>query len=141
MSYDLAVFDPSIAPRDRAEFLAWFEKQTEWKEAHDYDDPKVATPVIRRCFLELVEVFPPMNGPYAKEELPEDEDTLTDYSVAHALLYVAFAWSKSEEAYETMMHVAETHGVGFFNVSSESSDVWMPDSTGNLVLMHSDGNL
>ena len=37
MSYDLVVFEKSIAPASKAEFLDWYEEQVEWKEDHDYD--------------------------------------------------------------------------------------------------------
>ena len=30
MSYDLAVFDMEAVPRERAQFLAWYDTQTEW---------------------------------------------------------------------------------------------------------------
>ena len=79
-----------------------------------------------------------MNGPCAKEDLPDDEDSMTDYSFAPALLYIAFAWSKAEAAYETTKRAAEKCRAGFFAVSFNSSAVWLPDANGNLVLAHID---
>lgn len=137
MSYDLAVFDPDVAPLERQEFLAWFDHQTEWNESHGYDDPRVSSPALRQWFLEMITQFPAMNGPYAQADMPDDEASLTDYSVGRSLIYAAFAWSKMEEAYEIMFRLAERHGVGFFNVSSTTSDVWLPNSNGALVLAHS----
>jgi hypothetical protein len=137
MSYDLAVFDPEVAPLGRGEFLAWFKQQTEWNESHGYDNPKVCSPSLRQLFLEMIAEFPAMNGPHAQEELPEDEATLTDYSVGRSLIYAAFAWSKKEQAYEIMFRLAERHRVGFFNVSSTTGEVWLPGSSGALVLAHS----
>ena len=138
MSYDLALFDPAVAPKDRAEFLAWFEEQVQWDKGHDFESPGIASPVVHACFLALIEKFPAMNGPFAKEDLPDDEGTLADYFFAPALLYITFAWSKAQEAYETTKQAAEQCRAGFFNVSSNTSDVWLPDSTGSLVLAHTD---
>lgn len=73
-----------------------------------------------------------MNGPYSKENLPDNESTLADYTIACGLFYTGFAWSKAELAYETMRHIAEKYRVGFFDVGSNSSDVWLPDVTGKL---------
>ena len=136
MSYDLAVFDPAVAPAGRGKFLAWFAKQTEWGESHGYDDPKVSSPALGRWFLDVITKFPAMNGPYAQVDLPEDEAAVTDYSVGRSLIYAAFAWSKAEEAYAVTFRLAEKHGVGFFHVSSTTSDVWLPDSSGALARAH-----
>ena len=32
MSYDLMVFEISKAPKTKEEFMAWYEKQTQWSE-------------------------------------------------------------------------------------------------------------
>jgi hypothetical protein len=137
MSYDLAVFDRAVAPLGRDEFLAWFKQQAQWNESHGYDDPKVSSPALRQWFLEMITEFPAINGPYAQEDMPDDETALTDYSVGRSLIYAAFAWSKVEKAYEITFRLAEKHKLGFFNVSSTTSDVWLPDSSGTLVLAYS----
>ena len=49
MSYDLMVFDPAAAPREREEFMQWYDAQTEWAEDHECDDPAVTTPALRAC--------------------------------------------------------------------------------------------
>lgn len=136
MSYDLAVFDPAVAPRVRDSFMAWFARQTEWDESHGYDDPKVCGTALRQWFFEMIMKFPAMNGPYAPEELPDDEAILTDYSTGRSLIYAAFAWSKAEAAHRVMFRLAEKHRVGFYDVSSTTGDVWLPDATGALVLAH-----
>jgi hypothetical protein len=138
MSYDLAVFETSAAPRDRAAFLEWFQRQTEWDEPHSFDDPSVSSPALRAWFMDMIKDYPAMNGPYSSAELPEDEAAVTDYSVGKALIYATFAWSKAEPAYEAMVRLAEKHGVGFFDVSSDTSAVWVPGEDGQLVQLHSD---
>lgn len=131
------VFAPEAAPTGREAFMEWYGQQSEWKEDHSYDDPKVSTPALRAWFLEMIQSFPAMNGPFTSEDLPEDEASVTDYSVGRYVIYAAFAWSKAEQAYETMFHLAAKHGVGFFNASSDTAEVWLPDGNGGLSLAYS----
>jgi hypothetical protein len=137
MSYDLMVFAPEVAPKDREAFMSWNDEQSEWEEEHSYDDPEVSTPALRAWFLEMIQSYPAMNGPFSSDDLPEDEASVTDYSVGQSVIYAAFAWSKAEEAYQAMFSLAAKHGVGFFNASSDNSEVWLPDGKGGLSLAHS----
>lgn len=132
MSYDLMVFDTAEAPKERAAFLTWLEGQPQG------DDPAVASPPLRACFADLIQTFPPMNGPLAVEELPEDDRLVTDYAIAPKLIHMAFAWSKAEMAYGAVFERAGKHGVGFFDMSSEEGEVWLPDGRGGLTLAHSE---
>lgn len=134
MSFDLAVFEPSVAPNERKDFLAWFDQQAEWDESHDYDDPKVSTPALRSWFLEMIEYFSAMNGAYTRNDHDDDDPSITDYSVGSNLIYAAFAWSKAEEALETTFRLAEKHRVGFYYISSSEGEVYLPDGSGKLVL-------
>lgn len=135
MSYDLAVFDPDAAPRTRVDFLKWYREQTEWAEDHTYDNPDVCTPQLRAWFFDMITAYPAMNGPFARRDF--DGPTLTDYCVGSLLIYVAFRWSEADIAYETTFHWANRHLLGFFDVSSEEGDVWLPDSNGDYVWAHS----
>lgn len=137
MSYDLMVFAPEQAPTEREGFLDWYDEQSEWEEEHSYDNPAVSTPALRAWFTEMIQSYPAMNGPLSSPSLPEDESTLTDYSVGRSVIYAAFAWSKAEQAYDTMFKLAAKHGVGFFNASSDHAEVWLPDGKGGLSLAHS----
>jgi hypothetical protein len=35
------VFDPEVAPRNRVDFMKWYEAQTQWAEGYSYNDPAV----------------------------------------------------------------------------------------------------
>lgn len=124
MSYDLMVFEPAAAPASKAEFLTWYEKQTEWTEGHGYDDPAVTTPKLRQWYEAMAADFPPLNGPDASEDL--DDPTVSDYSVGQSVIYVAFAWSQAEAAYKAVRAAAEAAGVGFFNASGSDAEIWLP---------------
>ncbi len=137
MSYDLMVFAPEAAPKGREPFIEWYDKQSEWEEEHSYDNPEVSTPALRAWFLEMIQSYPAMNGPFSSDDLPEDEASVTDYSVGQFVIYAAFAWSKAEQAYEAMFSLAAKHGVGFFNASSDNAEVWLPNGKGGMSLAHS----
>ena len=134
MSYDLMVFEKTRIPTTRAEFMAWFEKQTEWSEEHDYQSVSVSSPALQNWFMEMKDTFPPMNGEYAPDIdlLDEDENLeshVTDYSIGREVIYAAFAWTVADEAYELMRKLAKKHDVGFFDVSSDNGDIILPDGS------------
>jgi hypothetical protein len=129
MSYDLMVFGADIAPRTRPEFMNWYHDQTQWSEGHSYDDPSITSDLLRSWLLEMIETYPAMNGPYAKEE-DEDSDFVTDYSIGRDFIYAAFSWSLAEQAYENMKALAEKHKVGFFDASADEGDILFPDNYG-----------
>jgi hypothetical protein len=143
VSYDLLVFHPGAAPKEREAFLCWWKEQAKWPEGHGYDDPAVSTPALRAWFLEAIATFPAMNGPYARPDDARPEETQAseaDYSVGTNVIYTAFAWSKAEQARELTFALAAKHGLGFFDASSALSGVWLPDGAGALVLQHVDAD-
>jgi hypothetical protein len=117
MSYDLMVFDPDAAPREREAFQSWFDAQTEWTEEHSYEDPRITTPALASWFAEMSETFPPMNGPFASADY--DNLKRTDYSIGRSVIYAAFAWSQAKSAFAMVERMAAKHGVGFFDVGGE----------------------
>ncbi len=130
MSYDLMVFCAHKAPQSETEFLAWYDQQIEWGENHNYVDPIVTTKELKAWFLEMIESFPALNGPYA----PEDDSAvfdeyIADYDIGHSIIYASFKWSVAEHAYDNMYALAEKHGVGFFDISG-SGDILFPTENG-----------
>ena len=133
MSYDLMVFRKDAAPKKRNAFLKWYKKQTEWSEEHSYDNAENTSPELRNWYLEMKHTFPPMNGPDAPtteewDKLEEQglDSYTTDYAIGRDVIYAAFAWSVAEKAYKIMYELAEKYEVGFFDVSSESGNIFFP---------------
>src|SRR5262249_6736223 len=81
-------------------------------------------PLLKEWFRETIAVFPPMNGPLASDD--PDDPNVTDYSLGRSVIYGAFAWSEAEAAYKHVRDSAAKHGVGFFDVSVDHSDIWWP---------------
>ncbi|MGZ8304191.1 MAG: hypothetical protein ACXW2U_16740 [Telluria sp.] len=130
MSYDLIVFAPEAAPSKRAEFLDWYEQQTEFSDDEAYDDPAIATPPLQAFFAELASEFPPAQG---------EEETGTDYIIGPSLIYMTFFdWDKIDDAHGAVSRLAAKHMLGFFDISSDLGEVWLPDRNGGLRIAHSD---
>ena len=126
MSYDLMVFEPTAAPRDPETFMKWYRGQTAWTEAHSYNDPCVTSPNLSAWFAEMIGDFPPMNGPLASKDY--DNAKVSDYCIGKVVIYVAFAWSEAQAAYEAMRRSAVNHSVGFYDVSGYPGEIWFPDA-------------
>jgi len=135
MSYDLMVFEPEAVPAIHEEFLEWYGRQTKWSEDHGYDDPATTSEHLRAWYEDIVQIFPPMKR---GNQLPEDEGSNSDYAIGTNFIYASFAWSKAEPAYMTVARLAEKHGVGLFNASSASEEVWVP-ANGRMSLAHDKG--
>ncbi|WP_414828412.1 hypothetical protein [Alteromonas sp. H39] len=128
MSYDLMVFEPTAAPKEREDFMRWYGQQTEWAEDHSYQDHEVATERLQAWFKEMIKSFPPMNGPLASEDV--EDPKITDHCIGRHVIYSAFEWSVAEEAYPKMRELAIKHSVGFFDVSADNGEILFPnDST------------
>lgn len=135
MSYDLIVFAPEAAPSKRDAFLDWYDEQTAWDDGQAYDNPAVAAAALQAFFAELAAEFPPIR----EDAEPSDDDTGTDYTIGSSLIYMTFLdWDKVDRAHEAVYSLAAKHGLGFFDVSSDLAEVWLPDKKGGLRIAHSD---
>jgi hypothetical protein len=127
MSYDLMVFEASAAPKTRKEFMTWYKAQTEWSEDHGYQDHSVTSEPLQNWFKEMIDHFPPKNGPLASDDV--DDPKVTDHCIGKSVIYSAFSWSVAEEAYPKMRELAIKHSVGFFYVSTDNGEILFPDDS------------
>ena len=80
-----------------------------------------------------------MNGPYAVRRLEDPYNPkVTDHCIGQSVIYSAFRWSQCRGAYSTVFELARKHGIGFYDVSGAEGQVWLPDSKGDFVCVHSD---
>ena len=121
MSYDLMVFEPSVAPRDPAGFRQWFSAQAEWAEDHDYAGPTVSSPSLQRWYAAMVRDYPNLQDPDLTDD-QIDAPSVTDYSFGRSVIYCAFRWTIAEQAYETVRSLAVKHAVGFYDASGDEGD-------------------
>ena len=120
MSYDVVVFEPSTTPRERAMFKAWFERQTDWDDDHDYMNPASTTPALREWYEAISRDYPAMNGPDACDD--EAMDRSGDYNFGPDFIYVTYPWSLAEEIYDRVRTTAVEQKVGFYDVSADEGD-------------------
>jgi hypothetical protein len=71
----------------------------------------------------------------SKIHLQDDEGVLGDYTIGRQFVYVGFAWSKAVAAAGEAERLAKLQGLGFFDVSSNGEEVWLPVN-GTLELAH-----
>ena len=130
MSYDLMVFDPAAAPaKKRGPFLDWYDQQAEWGEGHSYADPAVSSAPLQAFYAAIVATFP---------AIETDEGPGTDYTIGKSVIYITFEWDKIDQAHETVFRLASEHKLGFFDVSSDLAETWLPDGKGGLYIAHGD---
>ena len=133
MSYDLMVFDPSAPPRDRAGFMAWYEDQMRWSEVQGFSHPEITTPGLHLWFLDMIQEFPSLGGAVDDEV---DHPRLTGYSFGQSIIYADFRWSGAIHARRLVFDLARKHNVGFFDVSGEDGQVWIPGPNGDYQCVH-----
>jgi hypothetical protein len=134
MSYDLMVFEPEVAPKKHAAFMAWYFKLVEWND-EPYNDPTRTTERLRLWVRDMQRTFPDMNTPEAEVVPIDDDGVLSDYTIGRDFVYAGFAWSKAIAAAAEAERLAKLHGVGFFDVSSNGEEVYLPVN-GRLELAH-----
>ena len=93
----------------------------EWNENHDCDSIEVSSANLKKWFLDMIQIFPTMNGFFAPDDTLNDGEELdrrlADYNIGQDVIYVAFEFSVAVEAYDNMLRLALKHDVGFFDVS------------------------
>jgi len=134
MSYDLMVFEPEAAPKDHGAFMQWYFTLTKWTDG-PYDDPARTSNRLQAWVQEMQRSFLDMNTPEAEIHLQDDEGVLADYTIGRQFVYAGFAWSKAVAAASEAERLAKLHKVGFFDVSSNGEEVWLP-ANGTLELAH-----
>lgn len=126
MSYDIVAFDPS-ATTD-SDYPGWYDRQAEWGEEHSYDDAAVTTPGLRAFYTEIIEDFPPMNGPDAPdlESLTlEAEGRLAEYSIGSRIIQASCRWPQAQRADELFRELAARHDVAIAWASAPSGTMPM----------------
>ena len=129
MSYDLMVFDKESLPRNRVDFLEWFEHEV---EGENEGEVRSDSPALQAWHQEMLAAFPDIND-LGDEEIADGR--YGEYSSSTGALYVSFAWSQADLAYETVKSLAAKHGVGFFNVSAEEGEIIIPTHEGRTPLV------
>lgn len=121
MSFDLVVFDPSRAPRDRPAFMEWYVEQLREPGPGEVD----TSPALSAWLQEFILEFPAMNGPLATGR---DHPRRTDYAVREHLILASFAWSQATAGCQAMLKSAGRHGLGVFDASTTDGAIEFPGS-------------
>jgi hypothetical protein len=123
MSYDLMVFDPNVAPRERDAFLEWYQQSPFESETQIFNDPSVCSGNLHDWYMAIVKQFPDYNGDdFDDERIEQVGDLAAGYSIGPSAIYADFRWTVAGEAYDAVRRLAVEHKVGFYDVSGDEGD-------------------
>lgn len=125
MSYDLMVFDPETAPKEKDAFLAWYENSMDEAEGGTYSDPATTSLPLQAWYQEMKGNWPPMDGPDAGSF--DVGERTTGYTFGQHMIYCDFRWSVAPDAHKAVVTLAAKHGVGFFDVSGPDALIILPN--------------
>lgn len=128
------VFEVASAPTSKNEFMAWYRRQLESSGGCDYDGTYLSPRALWNWFMEIKEIFIPMNGKFSPStdtinKTPGLEDRLVDYVFYRDMIHVTVSWDQAEEACVTMMRLAKKHKVGFCGETADDWDIILPNGT------------
>jgi hypothetical protein len=118
--------------------MKWFEEFTEWNEDGDCNEPTGTSDPLRAWFMDMIKEFPAMNGSFATDDY--DSPKITGYSIYRDAIYTDFRWTEIDDAYRTTFSLAKKHRLGFFDVSANDGQVWLPDDGEGYAVVHGSGS-
>jgi GMP synthase-like glutamine amidotransferase len=136
MSYDLVVFDPAAAPRDRSGFLDWIKYALSAADAPLRSDPAAASPALCAWHRDMCESFPAGDGPRAYDPFSTQATKNATYRFAAHAILAGFHWEVSGAALYRVKKLAQTHGLGLFDASGADGAVWMESGRGRFEVAH-----
>ena len=130
MSYDLMIIDRHPRFKNSKDFLTWYDDVTKWEDEVDYNDYSHTTKPLKDCFLEMKELIPPLNGPFAPivREVENSKYPAADYCIAKDAIYVALSYENIEKAKEIAFNLAKKYELAIFDISG-SNELNNPDGT------------
>jgi hypothetical protein len=127
VSYDLLVFDPTAAPRDRAAFNAWYKALMDWSDGETVFELSATSAKLQTWYHAMIVDWPDMQQ-VSDDDI--DNPRVTGYSFTEHAIYLDFRWSEAEAAYDAVRKSAVEQGVGFYDVSGDEGEgeIYFPDS-------------
>ena len=130
MSYDIMIIDHHPRFKNSKDFLTWYDDVTKWDDEVDYNDYSHTTKSLKDWFLEMKEIIPPLNGPFAPadKEMGNGKYPEADYCISKDAIYIALSFENVEETREIAFDLARKHKLSFFDISG-SNELNNPDGT------------
>ena len=136
MSYDLVVFDPAAAPRERTSFLDWIKDALSVPEGQSRSDPAAASPALWAWHCEMCQAFPAGDGPRAYDPFSTQATKNATYRFASHAILAGFHWEATGSALHRVKKLAINHGLGLFDASGADGAVWMMSDRGRFDIVH-----
>ncbi len=136
MSYDLVVFDPTHAPRDRAAFLDWIKYALSVADGQLRSEPSITSPALWAWHSDMCQAFPAGDGPRAHDPFSTQATRNATYRFASHAILAGFHWEVSGSALHHVKKLAIVHGLGLFDASGSSGAVWVVSDRGRYEIVH-----
>lgn len=136
MSYDLVVFDPAAAPRDRNGFLDWIKYALSAADGPPRTDPAAASPGLWAWHRDMCEMFPAGDGPRAYDPFSTQATKNATYRFASHAILAGFHWEVSGPALYRVKKLAQAHSLGLFDASGADGAVWIASARGRFEIVH-----
>jgi hypothetical protein len=136
LSYDLVVFDPAAAPRDRASFLDWAKYALSAADGQSRSDLAATSSTLSAWHNGMCRMFPAGDGPRAHDPFSTQATRNATYRFASHAILAGFHWEVSGAALHHAKKLALTHGVGLFDVSGADGAVWIMSDRGRYEIAH-----
>ena len=112
ISYDLMVFDKTVL-QTKEGFMKWYRQQIQWNDDHDYNRLSVMSRTQQKLFMETKDVFLPMKSEYVPDYDENYDHYISDYSIGRYFIYITFAWSREQEAYQKLCSLSLRYHLEF----------------------------
>jgi hypothetical protein len=113
MSFDFAVFDPDVAPRDGKGFRKWYDRQVDWDIDAPEPSPNILVKPLRRWYESMTAQFPDMMRAGAEGE------TAVDYSFTEHFVYCSMSSKRGDDAWALARKLAAEIGIGTYDPMSD----------------------
>jgi hypothetical protein len=114
VSFDFAVFDPTVAPRDGKRFRSWYDEQVDWDIDAPDPSPSILVEPLHRWYSAMTSRFPDLIRSKAEGE------TAIDYCFTKHFIYCSMLLNHGDEAWDLARKLAAEIGIGTYDSMSDN---------------------
>jgi hypothetical protein len=114
VSFDFAVFDPAVAPRDGKGFRAWYDQQVDWDIDAPDPEPSILAQPLRQWYEAMTVQYPDKIWSGA------DGDAAIDYCFTQHFIYCSMSPNRGADAWKLAQKLAVDLGIGTYDPMSDN---------------------
>lgn len=131
MSRELFIIKRNPAlPKDISMYYDWIKKEIDSTDPSLYDDCNVLCNPLRKCYLNMLNEFPAMNG---RDRTEEDEliDSSVDYCLTRNVIEISCGWFQFENVYPKALEYSRNNDLTVYNILT-----FKVDGTNHIIERH-----